>query len=257
MHTVYSGKDRRNRFTVVILIAALALTLGLSLVSAVRAAAQGAVPVPVHTVLRSVTPAAGARLDRAPAEIVLVFSEPVSPTFAQVSLSHDGADVPMGAPTVADLTVRTQVTGTLAAGGYQIAFRVVSQDGHPVSGTSTLAVLGSGPPAPASPAPAPAPAPAGTPAPAQAPAPVGTPPGTPAGTPSGSAAPAPATSPATATSVPTGRAGRSEPTPTYKTPQRQRTSFAHPDHRPGLLVAGALLLGGLGLLFREHRRGHR
>ncbi len=219
MHTVYSGKDRRNRFMVVLLIAALALTLGLSLVSAVRAAAQGAVPVPVHTVLRSVTPAAGARLDRAPAEIVLVFSEPVSPTFAQVSLSHDGADVPMGAPTVADLTVRTQVTRTLAAGGYQIAFRVVSQDGHPVSGTSTFAVLGSEAPA--------------------------------------SASPAPATSPATAASAPTGRAGRSESTPTYKTPQRQRTSFAHPDHRPGLLVAGALLLGGLGLLFREHRRGHR
>lgn len=239
MHTVYSGKDRRNRFMVVLLIAALALTLGLSLVSAVRAAAQGAVPVPVHTVLRSVTPAAGARLDRAPAEIVLVFSEPVSPTFAQVSLSHDGADVPIGAPTVADLTVRTQVTGTLAAGGYQIALRVVSQDGHPVSGTSTFAVLGSGAPASASPAPAPAPV------------------GTPARTPSGSAAPAPATSPATAASAPTGRAGRSEPTPTYKTPQRQRTSFAHPDHRPGLLVAGALLLGGLGLLFREHRRGHR
>ena len=239
MHTVYSGKDRRNRFMVVLLIAALALTLGLSLVSAVRAAAQGAVPVPVHTVLRSVTPAAGARLDRAPAEIVLVFSEPVSPTFAQVSLSHDGADVPMGAPTVADLTVRTQVTRTLAAGGYQIAFRVVSQDGHPVSGTSTFAVLGSEAPASASPAPAPAPAPA------------------PPGTPSGSAAPAPATSPATAASAPTGRAGRSESTPTYKTPQRQRTSFAHPDHRPGLLVAGALLLGGLGLLFREHRRGHR
>ncbi len=243
MHTVYSGKDRRNRFMVVLLIAALALTLGLALVSAVRAAAQGAVPVPVHTVLRSVTPAAGARLDRAPAEIVLVFSEPLSPTFAQVSLSHDGADVPLGAPTVADLTVRTQVTGTLAAGGYQIAFRVVSQDGHPVSGTSTFAVLGSGPPASASPAPGPAPAPAPAPAPP--------------GTPSGSAAPAPATSPATAASEPTGRAGRSEPTPTYKTPQRQRTSFAHPDHRPGLLVAGALLLGGLGLLFREHRRGHR
>lgn len=243
MHTVYSGKDRRNRFMVVLLIAALALTLGLALVSAVRAAAQGAVPVPVHTVLRSVTPAAGARLDRAPAEIVLVFSEPLSPTFAQVSLSHDGADVPLGAPTVADLTVRTQVTGTLAAGGYQIAFRVVSQDGHPVSGTSTFAVLGSGPPASASPAPGPAPAPAPAPAPP--------------GTPSGSAAPAPATSPATAASEPTGRAGRSEPTPTYKTPQRQRTSIAHPDHRPGLLVAGALLLGGLGLLFREHRRGHR
>ena len=43
-------------------------------------------------------------------------------------------------------------------------------------------------------------------------------------------------------------------TPTYKTPQTQPTTFGHPDHLPGLIVAGILLLAGVALLVYEHRR---
>jgi methionine-rich copper-binding protein CopC len=43
-------------------------------------------------------------------------------------------------------------------------------------------------------------------------------------------------------------------TPTYKTPQTQPTTFGHPDHLPGLIVAGILLLAGVALLLYEHRR---
>ena len=49
-------------------------------------------------------------------------------------------------------------------------------------------------------------------------------------------------------------APRPHPTPTYKTPQTQPTSFGHPDHLPGLIVAGVLLLGGVALLIFEHQR---
>ena len=54
----------------------------------------------------------------------------------------------------------------------------------------------------------------------------------------------------------TGGAAASTPrvTPTYKTPQTQPTTFGHPDHLPGLIVAGILLLGGIALLVYEHRR---
>ena len=43
-------------------------------------------------------------------------------------------------------------------------------------------------------------------------------------------------------------------TPTYKTPQTQPTTFGHPDHLPGLIVAGILLIAGVALLVYEHRR---
>ena len=55
-----------------------------------------------------------------------------------------------------------------------------------------------------------------------------------------------------------GAAGAPAPTPlvtpSYKTPQTQPTTFGHPDHLPGLITAGVLLLGGLALLVYEHRR---
>jgi copper resistance protein C len=53
-----------------------------------------------------------------------------------------------------------------------------------------------------------------------------------------------------------GGAAQSTPrvTPSYKTPQTQPTTFGHPDHLPGLIVAGVLLLCGIGLLVYEHRR---
>ncbi|MDQ6897196.1 MAG: copper resistance protein CopC [Actinomycetota bacterium] len=47
---------------------------------------------------------------------------------------------------------------------------------------------------------------------------------------------------------------RPHTTPTYKTPQMQPTTFGHPDHLPGLIAAGVLLLGGVALLLFEHRR---
>jgi methionine-rich copper-binding protein CopC len=55
---------------------------------------------------------------------------------------------------------------------------------------------------------------------------------------------------------PAGAAGGAVPlaTPTYKTPQTQATSIGHPDHLPGIVVGGVLLLAGVALLIHEQRR---
>jgi len=223
MQTVYSGRDRRNRLTVIV-VAVLAVTVILSLLGAGRATADVAAPVPLHAALQSVTPAAGARLGQPPAEVVLVFTEPVSGTFLQVSLTRAGVAAPTGRPVVTDATVRTPIQQPLPPGDYRVAFRVVSQDGHPVSGDSAFTVL---------------------------------PPATSSETPMGTSSVPPTPPSASAGAVPSGPSQPGGATPTYKTPQRQRTSFGHPDHRPGLLVAAGLLLGGVGLLLREQRRRHR
>ena len=60
-------------------------------------------------------------------------------------------------------------------------------------------------------------------------------------------APSVTTAPAQAAPVPLA-------TPTYKTPQTQATSLGHPDHLPGLVIGGVLLLAGVALLLLEHRR---
>ena len=67
------------------------------------------------------------------------------------------------------------------------------------------------------------------------------------GAPSAASATATATAPAQAAPVPLA-------TPTYKTPQTQATSLGHPDHLPGLVIGGVLLLAGVALLLLEHRR---
>ena len=56
------------------------------------------------------------------------------------------------------------------------------------------------------------------------------------------------------TAAPAKAAPVPQATPTYKTPQTQATSLGHPDHLPGLVVGGVLLLAGVALLLRELRR---
>ncbi len=104
-----------------------------------------AAPIPRHTSLRSITPADGATLTTPPTEIVLVFDEPVAQQFTQVVLTRSSVAVPLGETTVSSGTVRAAVPGPLDAGSYRIAFRVVSTDGHPVTGQSGFEVIGPGP----------------------------------------------------------------------------------------------------------------
>lgn len=87
-----------------------------------------------HTKLASSVPAAGATLERAPAEIVLEFREPVQLT--AVTLTNDApmerALDPLPTERASRFTIG--VRAQLAAGSYVLAWRAVGADTHLVSG---------------------------------------------------------------------------------------------------------------------------
>lgn len=95
-------------------------------------------PAQAHTSLISSDPTEGARLDAAPEQIVLTFSESVRQP-SEASLVADGKVV----------TTEFSVTGPRLVveppadapdGSYQLNYRVVSADGHPITGTLAFSV---------------------------------------------------------------------------------------------------------------------
>lgn len=131
--------SRRSLATVLATGMAVSFALGASLVTSVISAA----PASAHAALVKITPDADARLTNAPTQVVLEFDEPVSATFATIVVTTAaGLSVARGKPTVLGAKVTQALSPTMASGGYRVAFRVVSNDGHPVSGQSrfTLAL---------------------------------------------------------------------------------------------------------------------
>jgi methionine-rich copper-binding protein CopC len=112
---------------------ALSFVFGAALVTSVITAA----PASAHAALVKITPAAGARLTKAPAQVVAEFNEPVSSNFATVVVTTAaGAGVARGKATVLGGKVTQALSPDLASGDYAVAFRVTSDDGHPVTGES-------------------------------------------------------------------------------------------------------------------------
>src|SRR5690606_27792126 len=114
-----------------VLLAALVAVLG-----------AGASPAAAHAVLVSSSPGEGERLPQGPTEVSLVFSEEVDGELGGVQvLDSTGARVDVGAavqPSPSQLQV--DVAPDLADGTYLVSYRVVSADGHPVSGAVVFAV---------------------------------------------------------------------------------------------------------------------
>ena len=152
----------------------LASCLVIGLGALAPAGAHAVSGVPAHAELRSVTPANGATLAAPPAELVLVFNEDINPAFVQVTLTRAGAPVALADTSVSRGTVTAPVPAgpDVGAGSYRIAYRVVSTDGHPVSGSSEFTVTAA-PAAAATPTAPPSSPAASSPAPAT----VATPPG--------------------------------------------------------------------------------
>lgn len=125
MHTRtrHSRTTPRSRRT---LVPALLLGLLVALVPAV--------PAQAHDRLTSSDPKADATLDSAPEEITLTFSAEVQDVGGSVDvLDENGEPVEAGPPETTGDTVTTEITDELAAGEYEVRWRVISSDGHAIS----------------------------------------------------------------------------------------------------------------------------
>jgi copper resistance protein C len=116
----------------VAVLAGLALTVPAALVAAPPAAA--------HAALVEADPAGGARLDDVPRSVRLVFTDPLDPGFVRVRVDGPGGAAD-AEPGVEGDTVTVPVTDA-GPGAYEVLYRVVSKDGHPVSGSTTFTVTG-------------------------------------------------------------------------------------------------------------------
>lgn len=126
-----------------------------SVVALLGAVLFTAAPAAAHTGLVSSNPAAGATLTEVPATVTLTFSQEISEEFAAAALSVDGAtgnEIPLtvqGNQAVLDTTAVPDLPVTAGqANAWQVLYRVVSPDGHPISGTVDFTVTPPVPPAP-------------------------------------------------------------------------------------------------------------
>lgn len=124
-----------RRLSVVVTIV---LVFALAVVAIAPAfAAPAARALPMHAQLLGSTPADGSTVETA-AEVVLEFNEEVNPDFVAVRVAGpDGAEVD-GAPVVDGRRVTQALRTDLAAGPHTVTYRVVSADGHPISGSVTF-----------------------------------------------------------------------------------------------------------------------
>lgn len=119
-------------------VAAAAFLGGATVPAVVLAPAAAA-----HSVLVSIDPEDGSRLDAAPEQIVLTFNEEINQDFVTLAVTTEGdsANRVAGEPVVSGETVTARVDD-LASGSYTVGYRVTSADGHVVTGSSVFTVVG-------------------------------------------------------------------------------------------------------------------
>jgi methionine-rich copper-binding protein CopC len=100
-----------------------------------------AVPASAHDKLISSDPASDQKLAEAPPEVSLTFSADVLDMGAAVVVSDAaGTEWVSGVPTVDGATVTAALDPGMPDAGYEIRWRVVSSDGHPISGVVPFTV---------------------------------------------------------------------------------------------------------------------
>ena len=128
----------------------------------------GMPPAMAHASQTGSTPEAGAVLEAAPSTVEVTFDSPLMDIGAALVVrAGDGTVISDDTPEVAGARIRVDVPADAAPGTYTVAFRVVSQDGHPITSTFDYTVAGDAP----GPAAASAPGSPSASAPASAPVP--------------------------------------------------------------------------------------
>ena len=106
-----------------------------------------ALPASAHNVLISSDPVDGSTVQTAPTSVSLTFDLPIQNLDPQLVVTGpNGNDFASAAPTIDSNVISVPLGPLGAAGVYQIAYRIVSADGHPVTGqlSFTLAAAAAG-----------------------------------------------------------------------------------------------------------------
>jgi len=132
---------RRTAPTTRASVVAIALSVGWLL------GVVGAAPASAHASLVRSSPADQASLASAPTTVTLTFDENIRMPSVVLVTNADGSSVVQGKTTVVDNTASIPVS-TGPSGDFTVAYRVLSADGHPVSGRLSFSV---GPDSPGAP----------------------------------------------------------------------------------------------------------
>lgn len=98
-----------------------------------------------HNVLIGSNPKDGARLSAVPDRVTLTFDQPVRADFAKIVVTGPGGSrYEEGEVGVRGDDVGISIQGSGPSGEYVIGYRIVSNDGHPVTGTITFTVTAAG-----------------------------------------------------------------------------------------------------------------
>lgn len=137
-HTLHTSLTAR----VWALLTALLVALGVTLAAAA--------PAQAHDELIGADPAPDSSVDTLPAQLTLTFSAEIADdegaSVVEVT-DASGAALVAGAPTVSD-NVLTQPLEGAASGAVTVRWKVVSSDGHPISGEFGFTVAGAPSPTP-------------------------------------------------------------------------------------------------------------
>ncbi|ALV33516.1 hypothetical protein AS200_16825 [Streptomyces sp. CdTB01] len=121
----------------------------LVLPAALAALAVAAPQAAAHTELDISSPGANATLAGLPPRVTLTFSDAMTQKYAKVAVTGpDGMSAATGEPQVSGTEVGLALDATSPPGRYTVGYRVVSADGHPISGSYTFTVSEAGSPSP-------------------------------------------------------------------------------------------------------------